>query len=39
MVENNLLAKLPIPKLSHHNSAAFCLYQKLCIDLPENLTF
>jgi len=38
MFENNL-AKLPIPKLSLHNSAAFCLRQKLCRDLSENLTF
>jgi len=32
-------AKLPISKLSLHNSAAFCLQQKLRRDLPENLTF
>ena len=38
MVENSL-AKLPIPKLSLHNSAAFCIRQKLRRDLPDNLTF
>jgi len=38
MVENSL-AKLPFPKLSLHNSAAFCLQEKLHRDLPENLTF
>jgi len=32
-------AKLPIPKLSLHISAAFCLRQKLGRDLPENQTF
>ena len=32
-------AKLLIPKLSLHNSAAFCLRKKLRRDLPENLTF
>ena len=34
-----LLYLCPIPKLSLHNSATFCLQQKLCRDLPENLTF
>jgi len=29
----------PIPKLSLHNGAAFCLRQKLRRDLSENLTF
>jgi len=38
MVENSLV-KLHIPKLSLHNSAAFCLRQKLRRDLPENLAF
>ena len=28
-----------IPKLSLHNSAAFCLRKKLRRDLPEKLTF
>ena len=32
-------AKLLIPKLSLHNSAAFCLRKKPRRDLPENLTF
>jgi len=38
MFEYNL-AKLAISKLGLHNSAAFCLRQKLCRDLSENLTF
>jgi len=33
------LLNSPIPKLSLHNSAAFCLRQKLRRDLLENLTF
>jgi len=33
------LAKLPIVKLSLHNSVAFCLRQKLRRDLPENVTY
>jgi len=37
MVEDSL-AKLPILKLSLHNSAAFCTRQKLRRDLPENVT-
>jgi len=37
MVEDSL-AKLPILKLSLHNSAAFCIRQKLRRDLPENVT-
>jgi len=34
-----VFAKLLIPKLGLHNSAAFCLRQKLRRDFPENLTF
>ena len=32
-------ARLPITKLSLHNSAAFCLRQTIRWDLPENLPF
>jgi len=34
-----VFAKLPIAKVSLHNSAAFCLWQKLRREVPENLTF
>ena len=39
MVENSsLMVELPIPKLSLHNSAAFCFWQKHRGDLPNFLT-
>jgi len=38
MVEQSF-AKLPILKLSFHNSAVFGLRQKFLRDLPENVTF
>jgi len=34
-----VVCKTAHPKLSLHNSAAFCLRKKLRRDLPENLTF
>jgi len=34
-----VFCKTAHPKLSLHNSAAFCLRKKLRRDLPENLTF
>jgi len=37
-VRRESFAKLSILKLSLHNSAAFCLRQKLHRDLPENVT-
>jgi len=38
MVEDSL-SKMPILKLSLHNSAAVCLRQKLLRGLPENVIF
>jgi len=38
MVEQSF-AELPILKLGLHNSAAFCLRQKLRRDLTENAAF
>jgi len=39
MVEDSFFAKLPIIKLSLHNSAVFSLQQIFRRDLPENVTF
>ena len=38
-LQKQSFAKFPTPKLSLHNSAPFCLREKIRRDLPQNLTF